>query len=102
MSIFSSTKNLEILVKITTKALYKMAYSSHSQWLYERICDLRDKDNLSYEKIAKRLTEEGVKSARYCTLMAEHVYSAYKKGKIREARLTESVKYELIDISYIK
>ena len=101
MSIFSSIKKLEILVKVITKALYKMAYSSRSQWLYERICELRAKDNLSYEKIAKRLTEEGVKPARYCTLMAEHVYSAYKKGKIREARLTENVKYELIDVKYI-
>ena len=79
-----------------------MAYSSHSQWLFERICELRDKDNLSFEKIAKRLTLEGVKSARYCNLMAEHVYSAYKKGKIREARLSKNVNYELIDIKYIR
>ena len=102
MSNFSSINKLEILIKINTKALYKMAYSSHSQWLFERICELKDKDNLSFEKIAKRLTEEGVKSARYCTLMAEHVYSAYKKGKIRKDRLTENVKYELMDIKYIR
>jgi len=79
-----------------------MAYSNHSQWLFERISELKDKDNLSFERIAKRLTLEGVKSARYCTLMAEHVCSAYKKGEIRETRLSENVKYELIDIKYIK
>jgi hypothetical protein len=101
VSNFSSIRKLEIIIKITTKALYKMSYSSHSQWLYERICELRDKDNLSFEKIAKRLTLEGIKSARYCTLMAEHVYSAYKKGKIREARLTENIKYELLGVTLI-
>ncbi len=78
-----------------------MAYSSHSQWLFERICELRDKDNLSFEKIAKRLSDEGVKSARYCNLMAEHVYSAFKKGKAREARLKGKAKFELIEIKYI-
>ena len=101
MSNFSSTTKLEIVYKITTKALYKMAYSSHSQWLFERICELKDKDNLSYEKIAKRLNEEGIKSARYCNLMAEHVFSAYKKGKKRQDRLSSNPTIEILRVRVI-
>jgi len=78
-----------------------MAYSSHSQWLFERICELREKDNLSFEKIAKRLSDEGFKSARYCNLMAEHVYSAYKKGKIRQDRLSSEPKIEILSMRVI-
>jgi len=101
VSNFSSIKNLEILIKISTKAIHKMSYSSHSQWLFERICELKDKDNLSFEKIAKRLTDEGIKSARYCTLMSEHVYSAYKKGKKRQERLNSEPTIEILRVRVI-
>ena len=101
MSNFSSILKLEIVYKVTSKALYKMAYSSHSQWLFEQICELKDIDNLSFEKIAKRLTEEGVKSARYCNLMAEHVYSAYKKGKKRQDRLSSKPTIEILRVRVI-
>jgi len=78
-----------------------MAYSDHSQWLYERICELKEIGNLSYKKIAKKLTAEGIRSARNCELMAEHVFSAYKKGKAREKRLNSKAIVNLVKVQLI-
>jgi hypothetical protein len=36
---------------------------------------MREEEKLTYESIANRLTKEGIKSARNCKLMAEHVFS---------------------------
>lgn len=101
MSNFSSKLSLFLELNITSQALYLMAYSDHSHWLYGRICQLKEIGNLSYKKIAKKLTEEGIRSARNCELMAEHVFSAYKKGKAREARLNSKAIVNLVKVQFI-
>ena len=40
-----------------------MAYSTYQEWLFEKVCYLRDVEKLTFDAIAKRITSEGFKSA---------------------------------------
>ena len=86
---FNDALELLICVKITTRKLYLMAYSSNQKWLFERVRALRDRRHMTFDAIAKMLSSEQVLSPRGCSLMAEHVFSIYKKGRLRGQRLTE-------------
>jgi hypothetical protein len=63
------------------------AYSSHQQQLLDRVTTMREVDRLTFDGIAIRLRDQGLKSARGRELQAEHVFSIYKKGKLRLSRL---------------
>ena len=94
-------KELKITLKITTKSLYLMAYSAYQMRLFERVLWMREEEKLTYESIANRLTKEGIKSARNCKLMAEHVFSIYKKGLLRKARLASEPNMEVVDFQLL-
>jgi hypothetical protein len=87
VSNFDDLLGVEMIVKITTKELVSGAYSDHQERLYGRVVSLSDREQLTFDAIAKILTKSGTRSARGCLLEAEHVYSIYKKGKMREVRL---------------
>ena len=101
VSNFELVKELKITLKITTKSLYLMAYSAYQKGLFEKVLWMREGEKLTYESIANRLTKEGVKSARNCLLMAEHVFSIYKKGLQRKDRLTSKPNVEVVDLEFL-
>ena len=99
VSNFNDALELLICVKITTRKMYLMAYSSNQKWLFERVRALRDRRHMTFDAIAKMLSSEQVLSPRGCLLMAEHVFSIYKKGKLREQRLTEQPTVEILSVA---
>ena len=59
---------------------------------------LRERDQLTFEAIAKLLTKSGASAVKRCLLGAEHVFSICKKGKARMERLTVKVEPEMVDL----
>jgi hypothetical protein len=59
---------------------------------------LREREQLTFEGIAKLLTKSGTRSVNGCLLGAEHVFSIYKKGKLRQERLSLKVEPMLLDL----
>ena len=78
-----------------------MPYTPYQQSLFERVVELREGQSLTFDAIAKKLTSEGFLSARGVALMAEHVFSIYKKGKKRVERLTSEPTYEVRSVKAI-
>lgn len=93
VSNFDEATEVKITVKITSKALFFMAYSAYQEWLFEKVCYLREVEKLTFDAIAKRITSEGFKSARGFQFIAESAFSTYKKGSIRKQRLASKPSY---------
>jgi len=98
VSNFDDLKQVVMVVKLSSKALFIGPYSSSQQRLFDRVFLLRERDQLTFEAIAKLLTKSGTRSVNGCLLGAEHVYSIYKKGKARMERLRLKVEPELLDL----
>jgi hypothetical protein len=101
VSNFDDLLGVEMVVKINTKALFSGPYTAHQERLYGRVVLLRDREELTFDAIAKILTKSGTRSARGCLLAAEHVYSIYKKGKLREQRLESAASINGISITFV-
>lgn len=87
-----------MVVKVKSKALLIGPYSSSQKRLFDRVILLREREQLTFDAIAKLLTKSGTRSVNGCLLGAEHVFSIYKKGKLRMQRLTLKVEPELLDL----
>ncbi|MDO9277885.1 MAG: hypothetical protein Q7U05_04925 [Polaromonas sp.] len=98
MSNFDDASALLMVVRLKTKALFIGPYTSSQQRLFDRVFLLREREQLTFEAIAKLLTRAGTRSINGCLLGAEHVFSIYKKGKLRMERLTLKVEPELLDL----
>ena len=98
MSSFDELTAVVIVVKLSSKALFIGPYSTSQKRLFDRVFLLRERDQLTFEAIAKLLTKSGTRSVNGCLLEAEHVFSIYKKGKARMERLTLKVEPELLDL----
>ncbi len=98
MSNFHDLTNVLMIVKVKSKALFIGPYSNSQQRLFDRVFLLRERDQLTFEAIAVLLTKSGTRSVNGCLLAAEHVFSIYKKGKLRQERLSLKVKPELLDL----
>jgi hypothetical protein len=98
VSNFDDLTALVMVVKVKSKALFIGPYSSSQQRLFDRVFLLREREHLTFEAIAKLLTKSGTRSVNGCLLGAEHVFSIYKKGKLRQERLRLMVKPELTDL----
>ena len=77
-----------------------MAYSEYQEKLFERVQRMRDWFEMTFDAIAKALTSEGIKSPRGASLMAEHVFSIYKKGSKRQLRLNAVPITEIICVKF--
>jgi hypothetical protein len=84
-------------VVIRTPALVSSPYTQRQIDLFRRVLALREIEKLTYCDIATRLDREGFLSPRGCPLSAELVYSIYKKGKKRFARMTSAPAVEITD-----
>ena len=87
-----------MVVKVKSKALFIGPYSSSQKRLFDRVFLLREREQLTFDAIAKLLTKSGTRSVNGCLLGAEHVFSVYKKGKLKGERLSVTVKPELVDL----
>lgn len=99
MSNFDEARYVLLTVKITTKKLYLMAYSSYQESLFDLVVDKRERVGLTFKAIAEQLVSDGYASPRGKKLEAENVFSIYKKGKLRRARLEETASYELLEVN---
>ena len=78
--------------------MWKSNYSEYQEYLFRRICDYRD-NNLTpfgYRKISQIFNEGGLKTPRGSVFNNNHVYSIYKKGKIREERINRE---DIVEVS---
>ena len=98
MSNFDNLTAVVMVVKVKSKALFNGPYTDSQQRLFERVFLLREREQLTFEAIANLLTRSGTRSVNGCLLGAEHVFSIYKKGKVRQERLTLKVKPEMTDL----
>ena len=98
MSNFDDLTRVAMVVKVKSKALFIGPYTSSQQRLFGRVFLLREREQLTFEAIAKLLTKSGTRSVNGCLLGAEHVFSIYKKGKLRKERLSVKVEPELVDL----
>ena len=98
MSSFDDLTSVVMVVKVKSKALFIGPYTDSQQRLFDRVFLLRERDQLTFEAIARLLTKSGTRSVNGCLLGAEHVFSIYKKGKLRQERLTFKVEPELLDL----
>ena len=98
MSNFDDLKQVIMVVKVKSKALFIGPYTDSQQRLFDGVFLLRERDQLTFEAIAKLLTKSGTRSVNGCLLGAEHVFSIYKKGKARMERLTLKVEPMLLDM----
>ena len=98
MSNFDDLTNVDMDVKLKSKALFIGPYTDSQQRLFDRVYLLREREQLTFEAIAKLLTKSGTRSVNGCLLGAEHVFSIYKKGKARMERLTLKVEPMLLDM----
>ncbi|WP_396438121.1 hypothetical protein [Limnohabitans sp.] len=98
MSNFDDLARVVMVVKVKSKALFIGPYSNSQQRLFDRVFLLREREQLTFEAIAKLLTKSGTRSVNGCLLGAEHVFSIYKKGKARMERLTLKVEPMLLDM----
>jgi hypothetical protein len=98
VSNFDDLARVVMVVKVKSKALFIGPYSNSQQRLFDRVYLLREREQLTFEAIAKLLTKSGTRSVNGCLLGAEHVFSIYKKGKARMERLTLKVEPMLLDM----
>ena len=85
--------NPSLLVKFNyttvSSRLWDVPYSEYQQYLYDRVVELRSLKitPMSYLKIAELFKAEGLLTHSGKEFKATHVFSIYKKGKVREERL---------------
>ena len=72
------------------------SYSPLQFELSDKIIRLRDVEGLTYKAIAEVLIAEGYRSPRGFDLGPESVFSIYKKRKIRDARMNDSMRIEVM------
>ncbi len=76
-----------------------MAYSEYQEKLFERVQLMRDDFEMTFDAIARALTKENIRSPRDCELMAEHVFSIYRKGVKRQMRFMANRSIEILKVS---
>lgn len=86
------------VVKISHKGLLLWSYSVYQKELSKKVLDLRDQGGLTFREIAKKLIVEGYRSPRGFDLGPESVFSIYKKRKIRDVRMNDSMRVEIIGL----
>jgi len=85
-----------IIISITYKNYYPTNYTKYQQYLYDRVKGYKEQtvSVIGYRKISKIFNSEGLKTPMGKTFKPNHVFSIYKKGKVREERLNSEVKVE--------
>ncbi|MGB5241967.1 MAG: hypothetical protein WBN50_00005, partial [Lutimonas sp.] len=76
-------------ISVETTHLWKSNYSPYQEELFTIICDYKDSflTSFGYRKISKLLNENNYLTPTGKTFKPNHVFSIYKKGKIRLERM---------------
>ena len=93
---------VKYVVKISHKGLLLWSYSDYQKGLSNKVLDLRDRGKLMFKEIAEKLILEGYRSPRGFDLGPESVFSIYKKRRIRDVRMNDSMKVEIIEVQLEK
>ena len=85
-------------LSIITTTLWESNYSEYQQYLFNRICGYKHHflTPIGYRKISQIFNEEGLKTPRGSTFKNNHIHSIYKKGKIREERMSRE---DIVEVS---
>jgi hypothetical protein len=78
--------------------LWESNYSEYQEYLYHRICQLKDKSvtPIGFQKISEIFNNEGLRIPRGSVFNNNHVHSIYTKGKIREERINRE---DIVEVS---
>ena len=87
---------VNIKISITYRTHHPTNYSPYQQYLYKRVKGYKEHyvSPIGYRKITKIFNSEGLKSPTNKTFYPSLIQSIYKKGKIREKRLSSEVRVE--------
>ena len=85
-------------VTITTTKVWNSNYSEYQEYLFNRIFEYKRHflTPIGYRKISKIFNDEGLKTPCGRIFKNTHVYSIFKKGKIREERVNGE---DIVEIS---
>ena len=89
---------VKYVVRISHKGLLFGSYSDYQKELSDKVLDLRDREKLTFNAIAEKLILEGYRSPRGFDLGPESVFSIYKKRNIRDARMNQSMRVEIVGV----
>ncbi len=89
---------MKYIVRIKHKGLLFWSYSDYQKELSDKVLDLRDRAKLTFKAIAEKLILEGYRSPRGFDLGPESIFSIYKKRNIRDVRMNDSMKVEIIGL----
>ncbi len=92
---------MKYVVKIRHKGLLLWSYSVYQKELSGKVLILRDRDGLTFKAIAEKLIAEGYRSPRGFELGPESVFSIYKKRMIRDKRMNESIRIEIVRLEVL-
>ena len=92
---------VKYIVKISHKDLIFGSFSDYQKELSSKVLDLRDRGKLTFNAIAEKLILEGYRSPRGFDLGAESVFSIYKKRKIRDAHMNDSMRVEIVRLEVL-
>ena len=86
---------------MTSHQLWNTRYSSYQSYLHNMITEMHG-EGLGYRRIAKRLNEMGVKTARGKEFFPASVHSILKKKKIRDERINKKFdrKVSSLELNY--
>ena len=75
-------------VEVTSYQLWNTKYSPYQSYLHDRVKKLKS-EGFEYPRIANKLNEEGLKTARVAVFVGASIYSILKK---RDYEMDESIK----------
>ena len=83
---------------MVTTSLWKSEYSEHQEYLFDRICKIKENflTSIGYRRISQIFNKEDLLTPRGSTFKNNHVHSIYKKGKIR---IDRNNRKDIVDIS---
>ena len=87
-------------ISITTTKLWESNYSDYQQYLFNRICEYKENNvtPIGYRKISQIFNDEGLKTSRKTKFSNLKVHSMYKKGKVKEERMSREDIVEIGDV----
>ena len=84
---------------VTSANLCYSNYSSYQYKLYRLVKFLKENRGVGYRRISHIMTQKGYRSSRTNSILKpNYIYSIYKKGKIREERLSRSYDSQIQEI----
>ena len=87
-------------LSIITTNLWESNYSEYQEYLFNRICKYKEYflTPIGYRKISQIFNDEGLKTSRKTKFSNSKVHSMYKKGKVREERMSRE---DIVEVSQV-